>query len=615
MATYTGWKAALTAALGKVADITAVEQVTLTGDLAYTLPADVSSNRVHSVVFTQDATGGHTVTYDGSPLDTSVPVMFTPDGAGGYRVGYLSGDGPINARNEGAVGDGVTDDGPALKRAALKAQALGRVLFIPRGNYMTSVTIPWSGVIYGDGMAHTTITGTDPTKPVFATRSWLTEFGGGLTPGDEIRDMRVRYGLHGIVLKSWRSKIRRVYVDYSAQHGIYLTTTNESGASPDASLVGNLFEDVRVSYTGGIPLVCGELDNGKATDGEIAKAVLVTTSTSQHALLVGTSAGWQIDSLHTYGEAPTDATVRLWRCGNTQLGKILVERYSTYALRAQLALGLSVDALNVYTTISGGSLVYLERSPTYPTSAAHFSSITARSDAPFTSIIHNVASACEVKIGAVDVQGEYGAPLASGTGYRHVRVASMPLVIDAGATVWAYDPAGVADGPIANRRPTAGEMRDTWWQASSSIAVAAGKVVMPATTGALLDATMDAGRADGVVSGTYAGGDAPMLVLGRYVSDTNAVYALLSASGTLSLAKRVGSSSGTTIASVSHARVAGDVVSLRMAGTQVSVLVNGTEVIAPQTVEDHVTATRHGVAVTGSTGQSLSLSGVSFAAL
>jgi len=53
---------------------TEVEQVTLTGNLAYTLPAGVGPNRTHSVVFTQDGTGGHTVTYDGQPVTVDLPA-------------------------------------------------------------------------------------------------------------------------------------------------------------------------------------------------------------------------------------------------------------------------------------------------------------------------------------------------------------------------------------------------------------------------------------------------------------------------------------------------------------------------------------------------------------
>ena len=56
-----GWEAARADALAAL-DATEVEQVTLTEDLPYTLPASVVPDRVHSVVFTQDATGGHTVT-------------------------------------------------------------------------------------------------------------------------------------------------------------------------------------------------------------------------------------------------------------------------------------------------------------------------------------------------------------------------------------------------------------------------------------------------------------------------------------------------------------------------------------------------------------------------
>lgn len=39
-----------------------VQQVTLTGNLAYTLPADAPTNQVVSVVFTQDGVGGRTAT-------------------------------------------------------------------------------------------------------------------------------------------------------------------------------------------------------------------------------------------------------------------------------------------------------------------------------------------------------------------------------------------------------------------------------------------------------------------------------------------------------------------------------------------------------------------------
>ena len=59
---------AATAAQGALADATTVEQVTLNANLDYTLPAGVPANTIHRVVFTQDGTGGHTVTYGGAAV-------------------------------------------------------------------------------------------------------------------------------------------------------------------------------------------------------------------------------------------------------------------------------------------------------------------------------------------------------------------------------------------------------------------------------------------------------------------------------------------------------------------------------------------------------------------
>ncbi len=77
-----------TAAQGELADATTVQQVTLTGPLAYTLPVSVPAGIVHRVTFTQNGAGGHTVTYDGAPVTVdltagaSTTVELHPVGAG-----------------------------------------------------------------------------------------------------------------------------------------------------------------------------------------------------------------------------------------------------------------------------------------------------------------------------------------------------------------------------------------------------------------------------------------------------------------------------------------------------------------------------------------------------
>ena len=105
-------------------DASEVEQVTLTEDLAYALPAGVGPNRVHSVVFTQDATGGHTVAYGGAPVtvDTTAgavtTVEFVPTGASRV-VRYPLGRDPSLLDSAAVLGGTATDGGSlAVGRSA-----------------------------------------------------------------------------------------------------------------------------------------------------------------------------------------------------------------------------------------------------------------------------------------------------------------------------------------------------------------------------------------------------------------------------------------------------------------------------------------------------------------
>ena len=93
MAEHIGWKPALSAALGKIGETLAVRQVALTSNLIYTIPEGTPSGIVHRVAFTQDGTGGHTVTYDDQPVSVdltagaSTTVELHPVGTG-YVVRY-----------------------------------------------------------------------------------------------------------------------------------------------------------------------------------------------------------------------------------------------------------------------------------------------------------------------------------------------------------------------------------------------------------------------------------------------------------------------------------------------------------------------------------------------
>ena len=114
MAEHIGWKPALTAALGKIGETLAVQQVALTSNLIYTIPEGTPSGIVHRVVFTQDGTGGHTVTYGGQPVtvdltagaSTTVEVWpggdASPVGEEGLGIAVRSPGNPLYVATETA---------------------------------------------------------------------------------------------------------------------------------------------------------------------------------------------------------------------------------------------------------------------------------------------------------------------------------------------------------------------------------------------------------------------------------------------------------------------------------------------------------------------------------
>ena len=86
-----------TAAQGAKADASDVDQITLTGDLALTIPEGHPAGQVYRVAITQDGVGGHTVTFGGLPVTVataagaSTTVEFWPGGLVTYPGASGSG--------------------------------------------------------------------------------------------------------------------------------------------------------------------------------------------------------------------------------------------------------------------------------------------------------------------------------------------------------------------------------------------------------------------------------------------------------------------------------------------------------------------------------------------
>lgn len=105
-----------------------VEQVTLTDNLAYTLPSTVWPTRKHSVVFTQDATGGRTVTHNGTPvavdpLPGAVTIVEIWPGAGVTLPGPLAGE--ISSALDTALAYANSASGSATAASGYAVEAEG----------------------------------------------------------------------------------------------------------------------------------------------------------------------------------------------------------------------------------------------------------------------------------------------------------------------------------------------------------------------------------------------------------------------------------------------------------------------------------------------------------
>jgi len=146
-----------------------VQQVALTADLAYSLPVGAPTDQVIGVVFTQDGTGGHTVTYGGDPVtvataagaQTLVEVWpggeVTYPGAPGGAVDSVNGQTGVVALGAAEVGAVPLPSAIPTGYAPL-ADGAGGVLW-------SQIAIDGSLILSNDGSGGIVFTIVDVTAP------------------------------------------------------------------------------------------------------------------------------------------------------------------------------------------------------------------------------------------------------------------------------------------------------------------------------------------------------------------------------------------------------------------------------------------------------------------
>ena len=98
---------------------------------------------------------GWSITY-GAETSANL-VSYTPAGTGAVVTTVQAKlRESVSVKDYGAVGDGVADDTAAFAAALV----MGKAVYAPAGTYKATFTIPYGGILYGDGPAHTIITPT-----------------------------------------------------------------------------------------------------------------------------------------------------------------------------------------------------------------------------------------------------------------------------------------------------------------------------------------------------------------------------------------------------------------------------------------------------------------------
>ena len=326
--------------------------------------------------------------------------------AGNPIFGGLVSDGDITA------GTG-TDNYNTFLNALVAARQEKRALYIPDGIYRISQTLPWDGVIYGNGPDSVTIWCDTPNIPIVATRSWLTEYSGSPSGRSSITGIQfVGAGKtsgangHGIVLRDFYTRIENIVIHSVGGNPINFTHISEDGVSIASTLVENRIHDVELRNFNGTGIYLGNSDNNKLTDGSVINAY-IDCSGANSSVYCGSSAGWYFDDIHSYG-TPTGSAINLRNCYSTSIGRLYVEAYGSAqaALYAHVQSDLNISDISAVS--NGSNVISIDRSAAYPNSVVHIGMLSIRHDINAPGIaVRTVSQYLKVYINSWKALGSY----------------------------------------------------------------------------------------------------------------------------------------------------------------------------------------------------------------
>ncbi len=280
--------------------------------------------------------------------------------------------GPINAAFYGLIGDGITENNVVRLNNASRAALASAyaALYIPAGHYILSGTFRFdtSITIFGDGVK--TILEYTGNSPVMASRNYYSAEATSPAGNTFIRNLYLLGGSsagannHGILLRDYYSTILDVLITSTGGDGIRIWHKNDAGASVGGSLVENRILRSTIRGSAGYCLYLGEDDNNRITDGYINGCVLSSTATTPNHVRIGSSAGWQIDGVHTYGaSAPSSYSIYLLNSYHTIVSNVYIETFGGHAIVAsKTQRSISFSNIHVKNSVSGAAAILINKS-------------------------------------------------------------------------------------------------------------------------------------------------------------------------------------------------------------------------------------------------------------
>jgi hypothetical protein len=323
--------------------------------------------------------------------------------------------------------------------AAHTEAGVGGVVFYSYGTYTVDdvILLHNSQTAYSMGLGTVTITQTG-NAPIFASKNFYDDT--GPTGRTKITGFRLIGDItkplnHGILLRDYYSTISDCRVIGVGGDCYHLTTRNQNGSETGGTLVDNRLVNCDAFRPVGHCFWIGEANNNKLTDGYMDNCYMSSSITTPKHLYIGSSAGWIINTIHTYGEA-TQVSLEVLNAISTKLDNIYIEHF--------IDRGISLGSVQRDVQLSNvtircddakldglGQAIYISKSAAVTSAQVSVSNLTLRQNTDkAVDGINSASSALDISVVNYKLEQNFSNKIKrrSGVGMDNIKMVTNALV-------------------------------------------------------------------------------------------------------------------------------------------------------------------------------------------